>query len=119
MRHCMVVDDSSVIRKVARRILEDLEFETSEAEDGAQALARCRARMPDVILLDCSMPVMDGFEATRLIRAERANACVLMLSGSNSTSDVDAARRAGAAAYVTKDRVGNELIEAIFELASR
>ena len=52
MKHCLVVDDSSVIRKVARRILEDLDFFISEAEDGQQALDVCRDQMPDAILLD-------------------------------------------------------------------
>ena len=60
MKHCLVVDDSAVIRKVARRILEGLSFRISEAEDGEQALAACRADMPDAVLLDWNMPVMDG-----------------------------------------------------------
>lgn len=62
MKHCLVVDDSSVIRKVARRILEDLSFEISEAEDGGAALDACRKHMPDAVLLDWNMPVMDGLE---------------------------------------------------------
>ena len=62
MKSCLVVDDSSVIRKVARRILEDLSFTITEAEDGQQALERCQAEMPDAILLDWNMPVMDGLE---------------------------------------------------------
>ena len=60
MKTCLVVDDSSVIRKVARRILEGLEFEIFEAEDGEQALEACRAKMPDAVLLDWNMPKMDG-----------------------------------------------------------
>ena len=58
MRTCLIVDDSRVIRKVARRILEDLDFEIAEAGDGMEALAWCRAAMPDAILLDWNMPVM-------------------------------------------------------------
>ena len=65
MTHCLVVDDSSVIRKVARRILEDMDFSISEAADGQQALESCAAAMPDAILLDWNMPVMDGLEALR------------------------------------------------------
>ena len=65
------------------------------------------------------MPGMDGIEATRIIREERPRACVLVLTGSNSRTDVDRARRAGAAGYVTKDRIAAELIDAIVELASR
>ena len=58
MKNCLVVDDSSVIRKVARRILEGLEFQISEAEDGEQALDACRQRMPDAVLLDWNMFVV-------------------------------------------------------------
>src|SRR5215470_7754540 len=68
MKTCLVVDDSSVIRKVARRILEGLEFEIAEAEDGEQALEACRGKMPDAILLDWNMPKMDGYEFLRSLR---------------------------------------------------
>ena len=60
MKHCLVVDDSAVIRKVARRILEELKFSASEAENGRDALDKCRMSMPDAVLLDWNMPVMDG-----------------------------------------------------------
>ena len=62
MRTCLVVDDSSVIRKVARRILEGLDFQIIEAEDGSKALELCQQALPDAVLLDWNMPVMDGFE---------------------------------------------------------
>src|SRR5712672_4082216 len=62
MRTCLVVDDSSVIRKVARRILEGLDFQIVEAEDGAKALEVCKRAMPEAVLLDWNMPVMDGYE---------------------------------------------------------
>ena len=62
MRTCLVVDDSSVIRKVARRILEGLDFQIIEAEDGEKALEACKRQLPDAVLLDWNMPVMDGFE---------------------------------------------------------
>ena len=68
MKNCLVVDDSSVIRKVARRILEGLDFEISEAEDGEQALDVCRRQMPDAVLLDWNMPKMDGYEFLRALR---------------------------------------------------
>jgi two-component system, chemotaxis family, chemotaxis protein CheY len=57
---CLVVDDSAVIRKVARRILEGMQFDVVEAEDGSRALDVCGVRMPDAVLLDWNMPVMDG-----------------------------------------------------------
>jgi two-component system, NarL family, nitrate/nitrite response regulator NarL len=89
------------------------------AKDGKDAVRLWRKLRPDVILMDISMPIMDGFEATRRIRHERKDACVLMLTGSNSRSDVDLARKAGAAGYVTKDRIAGDLIEAIVQVAAR
>jgi DNA-binding NarL/FixJ family response regulator len=89
------------------------------ARDGKEAVRLMRKLHPDVILMDISMPVMDGFEATRRIRRLDEDACVLMLTGSNSRTDVDLARKAGAAGYVTKDRIAAELIDAIVEVVSR
>ena len=68
MKSCLIVDDSKVIRKVARHILETLEFEVEEAGDGREALSRCEAKMPDVVLLDWNMPVMSGMEFLKLLR---------------------------------------------------
>ena len=89
------------------------------ARDGKEAVRLARTLRPDVILMDISMPVMDGFEATRRIRQQRKETCVLMLTGPNSRTDVDLARKAGAAGYVTKDRIAAELIEAIVEVVNR
>jgi len=90
-----------------------------QAHDGREAVERAKRLAPDVVLMDISMPVMDGFEATRRIREDDADACVLMLTGSNSREDVDRARQAGAAGYVTKDRIAAELVDAILEVAGR
>src|SRR3569832_2165348 len=68
MNTCVIVDDSSVIRKVARRILEGLDFQIQEAEDGEQALDVCRKGLPEAILLDWNMPKMDGYEFLRSLR---------------------------------------------------
>src|SRR5260370_29556309 len=62
MRTCLVVDDSSVIRKVARRILEGLDFQIVEAEDGEKALEVCKRAMPEAVLLDWNISVMEGHE---------------------------------------------------------
>src|SRR3569832_1378499 len=72
MKSCLIVDDSKVIRKVARHILETLEFEVEEAGDGQEALSRCESKMPDVVLLDWNMPVMSGMEFLRLLRPRDA-----------------------------------------------
>jgi two-component system chemotaxis response regulator CheY len=68
MKSCLIVDDSSVVRKVARRILEDMDFIVDEAEDGQEAFDKCRQEMPDAILLDWQMPVMGGIEFLKLLR---------------------------------------------------
>src|SRR6266702_6025267 len=68
MKTCLIVDDSSIIRKVARRILEDLEFQILEAADGEQAVETCQRELPDAILLDWNMPKMDGYDFLRVLR---------------------------------------------------
>jgi two-component system chemotaxis response regulator CheY len=68
MKQVLVVDDSPVIRKIARRILEGMRFQTSEATDGKQALAACSFLMPDAILVDWSMPVLDGYGFVKQLR---------------------------------------------------
>jgi len=88
------------------------------ARDGEEAVQQALALRPDVILMDIAMPGVDGVEATRRIRRKQRSACVLMLTGSNSRTDVARAREAGASAYVTKDRIAAQLIEAIRDLAA-
>jgi len=87
------------------------------ARDGWEAVQLAAELKPDVVLMDINMPVMDGIEAVREIRAADEGAPVLMLTGSNSRADVDRARQAGAAGYITKDRIAAELIEAIVKVA--
>ena len=89
------------------------------ARDGREAVELAEALRPDVTLMDIAMPVMDGFEATRRLRELDERACVVMLTGSNSRGDVNRARQAGAAGYVTKDRIAVELVDAINEVISR
>ena len=62
MKSCLIVEDYTVIRMVARKILQGLHFDTSEAADGREALDACKAQLPDAVLLDWEMPVMDGLE---------------------------------------------------------
>jgi len=116
----LICDDSTEARRMLRTMLaEDRNLEiVGEASDGGEAIALGVDLMPDVVLMDVAMPVVDGVEATKLIRKKLKRACVLMLTGSNSRTDVARAREAGAAAYVTKDRIAAQLIEAIRELAA-
>ena len=69
MKTCLIVDDSKVVRMVARKILRELGFEVREAADGQEALNECKNAMPDAILLDWNMPVMDGIEFAKRLRA--------------------------------------------------
>jgi len=69
MPSCLIVDDSKVVRKLVRRIMEELGFDVSEAEDGQKALEYCEAQKPDLILLDWNMPVMDGLAFLKVLRA--------------------------------------------------
>ncbi len=104
MKSCLVVDDSKVIRKVARHILETLNFSVDEAEDGRQALTRCEAAMPDVILLDWNMPVMSGMEFLRALRGsdQPAQPKVVFCTTENDIGHIRAAIAAGADEYVMK-----------------
>jgi two-component system chemotaxis response regulator CheY len=104
MKSCLVVDDSKVIRKVARHILETLEFSVEEAEDGRDALRRCDASMPDVILLDWNMPVMGGLDFLRALRqSPHSNQPkVVFCTTENDLSHIRAAIEAGADEYVMK-----------------
>jgi two-component system chemotaxis response regulator CheY len=104
MKTCLIVDDSKVIRKVARHILETLEFQVEEAGDGREALDRCEANMPDVVLLDWNMPVMSGMEFLKLLR-QRGHADqpkVVFCTTENDMAHIRAALEAGADEYVMK-----------------
>jgi two-component system, chemotaxis family, chemotaxis protein CheY len=103
MRSCLVVDDSKVIRKVARHILEALDFEVSEAADGQEALDHCNLQNPDVILLDWNMPMMGGMDFLRVYRASMAHAAkVIFCTTENGIAHIQAAIDAGADEYVMK-----------------
>ncbi|WP_394761917.1 PleD family two-component system response regulator [Phenylobacterium sp.] len=101
---CLVVDDSRVVRKVARRILEDLGFEVAEAGDGAEALAWARTAMPDAILLDWNMPVMNGLEFLRRLRQEPGGTDprVIFCSVENDLDRIREALDEGASEYIMK-----------------
>ena len=104
MKHCLVVDDSSVIRKVARRILEAHEMKISEAENGQSALALCKQAMPDGILLDWNMPIMDGFDFLTELRSLPGGDTpkVVFCTTENDVAHIREAIAAGADEYVMK-----------------
>jgi two-component system chemotaxis response regulator CheY len=115
VKTCLVVDDSRVIRKVARRVLEDIGFEIAEAADGMEALAWCRAAMPDAVLLDWNMPVMNGIEFLRQLRTEPGGEepIVVFCTVENDVEHIRMALDAGANEYIMKPFDG-EIIAAKF-----
>ena len=115
MKSCLVVDDSKVIRMVARRILETLDFEISEAKDGQEALDACLSEMPDAILLDWNMPVMDGIDFLRHLRVSKGGDApvVVFCTTENDMSHIVEAMKAGADDYIMKP-FDKEIIEAKF-----
>lgn len=101
---CLVVDDSKVIRKVARHILETLDFTVEEAGDGQEALDAVAIAVPDVVLLDWNMPVMSGIEFLRALgeRNVQPRPKVVFCTTENGTAHIRAALEAGADEYVMK-----------------
>jgi two-component system chemotaxis response regulator CheY len=116
MKTCLVVDDSSVIRKVARRILEGLEFAIQEAEDGEEAIAICGQQIPDAILLDWNMPKMDGYDFLRALRrlpgGDRPK--VVFCTTENDVAHIARALHAGANEYIMKP-FDKEIVAAKFQ----
>ncbi len=104
MKSCLVVDDSKVIRKVARHILEGMDFAVAEASDGREALDHCVTTTPDVILLDWNMPIMDGYEFLRTLRqmpgGKRPK--VVFCTTENDIAHIARAMHAGADEYIMK-----------------
>ena len=111
MKNCLIVDDSRVVRKVARRILEELKF----GVDGRAALEACRRRMPDAILLDWNMPNMSGIEFLRVLRREPSGGkpIVVFCTTENDIAHITEAIGAGANEYLMKP-YDKEIVEAKF-----
>jgi len=116
VKTCLVVFDSSVIRKVARKILEGLDFQITEAEDGEQALEACRGQLPEAILLDENMPKIDGYEFLRSLRRLPGgnDPKVVFCTTEMQVAHITRALRAGANAYIMKP-FDKEIVEAKFQ----
>src|SRR5690349_22454277 len=100
----LIADDQRLFADAVTALLEgEPRIEVAgRARDGVEAVELARSLKPDVILMDISMPRMDGFDAAERIRADDPDARILILSGSNSREDVDRSREAGASGYLTK-----------------
>ncbi|MCC5613045.1 response regulator [Nostoc sp. CHAB 5834] len=120
VRTCLIVDDSRIIRKVARRIVEGLGFEVDEAADGVEALSYCAGLMPDVVLLDWNMPVMDGMTFLKRLRQQPGGdgPKVLFCTIETAPERIAEALGAGADDYVMKPFDGEILHSKLSEVGA-
>ena len=117
----LIVDDEPLFMEMLEALLEvehgiDV---VGAAQHGEQAVTLALELDPDVIVMDISMPVMNGLDATREIRDRNPAACILILTGGSNIAEIDKARLAGAAGYLTKDRIAAELVDEIRSLGAR
>jgi DNA-binding NarL/FixJ family response regulator len=115
----LIADDQRLFAEAVAAILStDERIEVvGRAANGREAVELAHERRPDVVLMDLSMPVVDGFDATREILGDLPETRVLVVTGSASAADVARARHAGAAGYITKDQIAEDLVRAIFDAA--
>ena len=117
----LIADDEPLFVETMKALLagDDRVEVVGTAADGEEAVALARSLQPDVTLMDISMPTLDGIEAARKIREHLPESRILVLTGSSISADIDRSRQAGVAAFLTKDRLGTQLVDAILDLASR
>jgi len=111
----LIADDHPVVRKMVRVTLQNqpnVEV-CGEAENGAEAVEQARRSNPDVVILNISMPVLNGFEAARAIRTELPRSAIVILSSNTDRKFVEEARKVGVQVYVTKSKAGEALVKAV------
>ena len=115
----LIADDHRLFAEALEAVLSsEVQIEVvGRASDGGEAVELARRLQPDLVVLDISMPVLDGFEAAAQLGRLQRPPAVLMLTGSDAPEDVDRARRAGARGYITKDAIAARLVEAILAAA--
>jgi len=111
MKHCLVVDDSRVIRTIARRIMEELSYSVAEAEDGMAGLRACHEKMPDLIFLDWNLPSMKGLDFIKSVRGQRdgGHPVILFCTTESDPGEIATAMAAGANEYVLKPFDGGQV----------
>jgi DNA-binding NarL/FixJ family response regulator len=111
----LIADDYEGIRKTVKSMLErNPGFEVcGEAADGAQAIEQADKLKPDVVVLNITMPVVNGFEAAREIKAKLPHSAIVILSSNMDRRFLDEAKKIGASAYVTKTNAEQHLVKAI------
>ena len=114
----LIVDDHEIFRRGLRALLEpSSEWQIcGEAVDGLDAVEQCKSLKPDIVVLDVSMPGLNGLEAARLIRRENPESKIVIITQHDSPQIRSAALEAGARAFVTKSEVGSELVSALRNL---
>ena len=113
----LIADDDPLFMDALEAILgieSQIEI-AGRAQDGEEAMRLAAELSPDVVLMDLSMPVVDGFEASRRIRLESLATAVVVLTGSSYAEDVEKAYDAGASGYVTKDRIAQDLVRTVLD----
>jgi DNA-binding NarL/FixJ family response regulator len=117
----LITDDEPLFVEMIQALLaaEEEIAVIATARDGQAGVRLAEELRPDVIIMDVSMPVMDGIEATRRIREHNPDANVLILTGGTTAGDIDRSRKAGAAVYLTKDRIATQLVAEIRRLGGR
>jgi DNA-binding NarL/FixJ family response regulator len=114
----LIVDDHEIFRRGLRALLEpSSEWQIcGEAVDGLDAVEQCKSLKPDIVVLDVSMPRLNGLEAARLIKKEEPEPQIVIITQHDSPQIRSAAMEAGARAFVTKSAVGSELVSALRSL---
>jgi DNA-binding NarL/FixJ family response regulator len=117
----LVVDDHLLVRLATRRRLQEIPglHVVGEAVDGLEAVALARTLSPDLIIMDISMPSLDGIEATRRIKGDSPNILILVLTSHNDPAVFQSALEAGANGYVIKGTPSDQFTNAIKSLLSR
>ncbi len=115
MIRVLLADDNTQFRQILRRLLErDAQIEVvAEAANGVEAITRSSEVSPDVVIMDVSMPGMDGIEATNEIKTRQPGVTVLMLSIGNKQPEIEAGLAGGASEYLVKGSSADEIVEAI------
>ena len=117
MKRCLIVDDSRVIRRVATKIVQELGFAAEEAENGEKALEACRVRLPDLVLIDQEMPVMDGRTYLTALRTLSGGDKVVAIfcTTQSEVAEIELALAAGADEYIMKP-FDSDIVRSKFEL---
>jgi two-component system cell cycle response regulator DivK len=118
IKKILVVEDTEDNRQILRDLLSSAGYETIEAHDGAEGVAKASEHRPDLILMDIQMPVMDGYEATRLIKADSVlkSIPVIAVTSYALSGDEDKARAAGCDGYVAKPFSPRQMLAKVREI---